>query len=62
MQTAAANPAFKRRQRVLVGNAAGPRVDRGSIVSRHKGTDWYVVRFEDGAEMSAHVSSIKAIG
>ncbi len=53
---------FRRRQRVLVGNAMGGRVDAAVIVKPQKAphADWYVVRFEDGSELSAHVSSIRA--
>ena len=55
-------PAFKRRQRATVSAAAGPLIERATIVMQQKTyPDWYVIRFDDGAELSAHVSSIRAL-
>jgi hypothetical protein len=59
MTTTAAT--FSRRQRVLVGAAVGPHVEGGIIVKRHAGTDWYVVRFDNGSELSAHATSMRAV-
>lgn len=52
---------FRRRQRVIVGTAIGDHTDRATVLSEHKGAPgWFVVRLEDGAEMSVHGSSLRA--